>query len=905
MMMMTNNHHHHNDTHYYTGTTAAAATTSPHTTTINNCCCCCWSCCCCGMATDAVQIIDRLLLPSNMDYCEYDGPCSVEGLAGHADYPYPCIKPTPAQQQAMTERKRTLQQNGRLSKDEISELLKFNSTDCNHEENIADLSDSILAHLQGYETGLRALRIPTDISKQKIKKVQDTLAPVLHSSDSGVAKMLTESLGKPSEKSQSPRPNTEQTKILKDPTTRRQLRSRRRVTWEEIDSASSASNLTTDKKENGNLPVPSSVVQQDTSYELVLPNELPETLQQGIQTALEHIFDRDQPIFLPSNVDESVAAVCNKSREQEEKHDDMSSIGIGGVSMAPSTVAGHGGIALRHLLARVGRSNTKIDDGASAGRKVSRLESDFLLMENDDDADADDSNGNNVMGGADSDSDLSTSDIEDDAVSLVGQKALAALLSNVKQRSAKTNTNRTATIQRRQDGLHSQQQPTEPSEFREEEQSCASSQTGHGKKALKNLLGLVKTNASLHGNGTDSFKSDSSRKAAVYEFDDKSIAESSVGQGGQAIRNLLTKVGQVKATGKRTSAWRKPTLRQGDQANKPSELIANSEASGRPASEVAREKDDYSVSGSSVGQGHAAIHDLLTQVNQKQPKKRSKKANGDNSLMELTTAVENNDHSEVEGSDGERQATNDHLATEARKERHKRKSCLKNPQPSRRRATQTEFKKNQKDTNKPPLKATIASQIDDQSIVESQSIAESSVGQGQSAIYKLLTQIKKPQSKPQQVSTKRKSTEMDDQSITESSVGQGQAAIQNLLLDVSKTQSGQKRALPTRKRALGTRNNSAVRKPRQPAKKTTQPEIDAQSTTESTIGVDGAAIGNLLAQVNGEPASLGDEEGSVAASAVSGQGRSALASLLAQVGESKELPPKRKRTKKKKFHLIE
>jgi hypothetical protein len=47
--------------------------------------------CTCSMATDVVFTLQRLV--DCWDYSMYTGPRSVEGLAGHADYPFGCVRP--------------------------------------------------------------------------------------------------------------------------------------------------------------------------------------------------------------------------------------------------------------------------------------------------------------------------------------------------------------------------------------------------------------------------------------------------------------------------------------------------------------------------------------------------------------------------------------------------------------------------------------------------------------------------------------------------------------------------------------------------------------------------------------------------------------------------------------------
>jgi len=45
-----------------------------------------WSCVC-GLSKDIVHVIDKMLNNDSFEMCQYTGPCGLEALAGHEDYP--------------------------------------------------------------------------------------------------------------------------------------------------------------------------------------------------------------------------------------------------------------------------------------------------------------------------------------------------------------------------------------------------------------------------------------------------------------------------------------------------------------------------------------------------------------------------------------------------------------------------------------------------------------------------------------------------------------------------------------------------------------------------------------------------------------------------------------------------
>ena len=801
-----------------------------------------WSCHC-GVATDTIRILDRLM--HHLDYCEYDGPCSAEGLAGHADYPFSCKKPTKQQQVDLSERLMA-KQRGRLSEEDLSAILNDSNIKAGDDGNIAAgeldniLSESLVECLQGYQAGLRALRIPSDMTRQKTTRFQVMLAPVLHSMDVGLETNVAKAVGKPFADVLLPSHGNKMDAQLR---TRRQLRSRRRVTWAKADDA--LSNIDNTGANHKIAAVPNSLVQQDMSYELVLPNDMPIPLQQGIQTALEHILDRDQPIFLPSG-DQGETEVTKAPAE--EIHDDMSSIGIGGVSLAQSSATGNGGRALKNVLAASTKSQVRNHDGddrelptgrSRLSKKARPPENAFLAME--EDAFSDDDNYNAVDADYDSEtSNLSTSDVEEEdamsvATSAMGQRALAALLSAVSGPKNNGVTRKPKRKPVKRNGKAPSQEKSKGSERQEsgrttEGTSVASSRTGQGKTALDALLGLAETESiagSLPGNaavGSTSIIDWSLTK------DGHSIAESSVGQGRVAMQSLLVQAEQAKdaATTSKKSTTKKPRASRSKAKTDQSLSRSNGE----------HEMDVYSVAESSVGQGKAAMQSLLTQVAQtKQPV--GKASSRGKVAKKMAAPVKKRKKKQAKGLEKEKQIA-----------------------------------------------------LSNDSETDGNSIAASSIGQGKAAMQNLLAEVEHEQPK-KKISRRKKSNkgfapikkrkgsniankkedsadreiDMDDPSIAEGPAGQGMEAMESPLEQADPKQLKKK----TRRGKQKNKETDPVRKKRK----------------GSAIGKEDQTGGN-------------DIDGNSVAESSVGHGKSALAALLSQAGKSDDdesSAPKRKKGK--------
>ena len=781
-----------------------------------------WSCQC-GVATDTIRILDRLM--HHLDYCEYDGPCGAEGLAGHADYPFPCKKPTKQQQDDLSKRLMA-KQRGRLLEEDLSAILSDNNMRVGDDgETVAGELDKILSKplvecLQCYKAELRALRIPSNLTRQKTTRFQVMLAPVLHSMDVGLETNVAKAVGKSFGDVLLP---SHVNKMDTQPMTRRQLRSRRRVTWAESDDASS--NIDNTGANRKMAPAPNSVVQQDMSYELVLPKEMLAPLQEGIQTALEYILDRDQPIFLPSS-DQGEIEVTKTSAD--EIHDDMSSIGIGGVSLAQSLATGQGGRALKNLLPVSTKSQGRNHDGGdgvlAGGNMVLPIkarppENEFLAM--DEDTFSNDDNYN--VGNADYDSEtsnLSTSDAEEEdvmsvATSAMGQRALAALLSAVSETKDTGGTRKAKRKPVKRNGKAPTQKKQENSKSLEssrttEGTSVASSRTGQGKTALDALLGLAEPESMAGIFAGSATEGSTSIVDGSLTKDGHSIAESSVGQGRLAMQSLLAQAEQVKQA---TTASKKTTTKK-PRASRSKAITTQSLS--KPDGEY--EIDAHSIAESSVGQGKTAMQSLLAQVGRKEQSMGKGSSRG----------------------------------------RHTKKKAA----PFKKRKTrQVQGKKKEKQVD-----------LSDGSRIDGHSIAESSVGQGEAAMQNLLAEVetgqpkeknsrRKQSSKRSAPIKKRKTSnrsnqkeefgdgeiEIDGYSIAEGSAGQGRAATE--IADPKQLKKKPGRGKQKNKETDPVKKKRGKRSADRKEDQIGDSDIDGNSAAESSVGHGKSALATLLSHV--------------------------------------------------------
>jgi hypothetical protein len=309
--------------------------------------------CHCAIAEDIVLVIDRLW--KHLDMCAYTGPCSAEGLAGHADYPFPVNE-----QAAKAKSVKTLVVP---SSSGIPVSTTTNSGVVPVATEPWQISEHLQELLESYLSSRQSIRLPAlhANNSQQTKRVRQALEPMFRkrTKQEGMDPLAQLS-------------NTIQSGGVADEAAAK-TRTLRRVTFGSImvggdTSVVSSKRITgeTDADQEESLARGAGAAQAEAdhaahqqestpSYQLILPDEMPVALQESIQTAVETLMDQGETLLgfsEPACVSDSI-------------HDgDVSTLGTGGISAA-STTTGVGRNALQNLLSQV-------DDGGDASTVTGR-----------------------------------------------------------------------------------------------------------------------------------------------------------------------------------------------------------------------------------------------------------------------------------------------------------------------------------------------------------------------------------------------------------------------------------------------------------------------------------------------------------------------------------------------------
>jgi hypothetical protein len=321
--------------------------------------------CHCAIAEDVVQVIDRLW--KHLDLCAYTGPCSAEGLAGHADYPFPVNE-----QAAKAKSAKTLAVPS-------SGFVSAASTTTNSGVVVAtepwQLSEHLQERLDSYLSSRQSIRLPAlhaNKSKQT-KRVRLALEPMFqkrmqHEETDPLAQLSNTIEGGGAVVDVAAKPRT-----------------LRRVTFGSImvggDVSSKRNKGETDAGQESlvrgdgaaEAEADHEAHQQEStpSYQLILPDEMPVTLQESIQIAVETLMDQG----------ETLLGFSEPARVSDSIHGgDVSTLGTGGVSAA-STTTGVGRNALQTLLSQVGNGG---DASTVTGRGRDALQDLLALSRNGD-----------------------------------------------------------------------------------------------------------------------------------------------------------------------------------------------------------------------------------------------------------------------------------------------------------------------------------------------------------------------------------------------------------------------------------------------------------------------------------------------------------------------------------------
>ena len=536
-----------------------------------------WTCQC-GIATDTLELVDRLL--PDLDLGEYTGPVSLEGLAGHADYPYP---------------------------PQLSKLPTISVPE--HAEEALEIppacapftySNDMEELLQSYQSSLETIRLP-DIKTPVGTRVRKALDPVYNSKESWsevLARLFPSSNNTTPANIPAPAASMTSRRIL--PRAREEPGASARVTFGENSFL---------------IPPPEQEDAEPASYELVLPSDLSTSIQDIIHKSLEFLVQRQGPL-LPNTEETPMPPPPPRNTAT----DDVSSIGDGGISV----ITGRGRAALQTLLSTA-QQNAGVPRVATIPTRAappapSRPGDNFLSMDSfaNDGDDDDESAASDV-------SNLSLQDEEEEedemmsvATSAVGRKALETLLSTVTQPKSKPNGKRKKRPSRKRDSTARKYVGNRPAVAVDGDDSFATS-VGQGRAALDVLLSKINDDSSGYS------EEDNSQAPSEEQLnEDQSLAGNSIGQGRAALYALLSQTNDEDSfeadksdRNKSTSRMLPPSKRKASTRKAPPRKRA---APTRAVSKSKRAKyeavapaEDESVA-TSVGPGRAALDALLSRV---------------------------------------------------------------------------------------------------------------------------------------------------------------------------------------------------------------------------------------------------------------------------------------------------
>lgn len=439
--------------------------------------------CTCGVATDGIEIVTRVL--KTLDFAEYTGPCSVEGLAGHADYAFSSAASPPMQNTSTTGN--GINVTSVMTMDEINQvgttILPF------------QLNEAFLTGMKDYRDKVQGIRLPPlksnlTTSESRIRKA---LIPMF-GDDALPWSKLYDNLSLHSGK--------DLLSSLQDGDTTTVRRIKRNVvsfqiqTGEPSEAAESdtvAGSVVRDTSADHKPDVPEGLdsVGEGAVYKIVLPSGLPMPTQEGIEMAIQSILVRNPNAWQDKDAATEKGQSIELSIRQE---DNVSTRDDDGVS-AMSENTGQGRAALRNLLTSAAAAKACSLNATSQPSETS----DQLVTEPQEDDNA--SSRSQITG--------------------QGRAALHSLLTSAVAAKASIPTARNSRVG-----------------HQDEEASTASQITSPGRAALRKLL--VTATAETASNATP-LNSPISRRE-LEEEEEASESTQITGPGRAAFRSLLSSV---------------------------------------------------------------------------------------------------------------------------------------------------------------------------------------------------------------------------------------------------------------------------------------------------------------------------------------------------------------------------
>lgn len=421
--------------------------------------------CECAVAKDVEVVLGRMLSSNGtVDLCAYTGPCGLEGLAGHADYPFPA---TEGGTSSSTTRSNvgTAFPSAQHAPGDTSQM-KFSS----------DLEQ----YAEAYLSSRNAIRLPPVQPNMSLraKRIRESLLPVYLQGDQDskpaiqdpLLRLLAVCRGKDKNDDKEP------------PQKRIKLRHRHvtfgtviingagsgisigKTTNESVDKGDTTS-LTGDHDANA-----AAAADSQPLFELILPSDSTSEQLSSLHDAVQTLLDRDDSLLLSLRDGGREAP----SHIEGFTNDGVSTLGDGPVSTVGSSVADAGRVALRELLSRIKMPTNY--GGESAG--------DFFL------ASGAAGEHESALTNGDTDemhllSDLSSDEDNDEvsvAASRVGQRALEKLLSSADRKSNRTSKDEAGTTSKRKSSTRTRL-PQKPRDSTKDADQPSSSDSSRSRNA--------------------------------------------------------------------------------------------------------------------------------------------------------------------------------------------------------------------------------------------------------------------------------------------------------------------------------------------------------------------------------------------------------------------------------------
>jgi hypothetical protein len=590
-----------------------------------------WTCSC-GIARDTVEILDRL--STRLDLCEYTGPVGLEALAGHADYPYSDAKPSSRPDDSIATGATTAPRQPQHG----TQQPPF------------QYSNDLAALMEDYHSSIHAIRLPPFKTQSRAtSRLRKTLDPFFDSvakeeswTDTR-ARLFQQQQQQPLQERAGTTTRNSNAQAVSNITRRPTLPSTPtpRMAAANGESHDQQPNPQTEQPEQDDpqkLPIP--------SYEVRLLGDidLATSRKEHIQKAVRFLLQRGETPLVadtPANDDDDDDLMQAPSRKQPpHRADDVSSIGIGGISVASTNQ--YGRAALDTLLSkarvprRVATQRSQQDKPMRKSPTTTFLSMDQGIEESGGVAEGDEDWASDV-------SNLSLSDDNDEdgasaATSAVGRRALETLLHKVakgKKPASRKATRKRARPKSKEDTKTS---ATRRFDNADDASTVASSSTkGQGKAALDTLLnkagaaarkrrsattnddeGIAKrrkqTNPAPKKKMVKTSPTETTETKTFLDKDDATAASAStVGHGRAALNSLLSTVRKRNTVQEDDDEGIAKRRKQTNPAPK-KKMVKTSLTETMETKTFLDNDDATAASASTVGHGRAALNSLLSTV---------------------------------------------------------------------------------------------------------------------------------------------------------------------------------------------------------------------------------------------------------------------------------------------------